>query len=140
MVVRHFSPHLLLLPNRYRLPSKGISTPYQILNAAASFTVPRRRDLLLTYSHPSTLLPRLTQAPSSVLHRTKLHSFLPSVTFASLVLPRQLKTRFPTARGSSGHRLFIYAVMISKATCDPFEPIVERKAGHVSITGGESEG
>ncbi|KAF5348709.1 hypothetical protein D9758_006777 [Tetrapyrgos nigripes] len=50
------------------------------------------------------------------LHRTKLH---PSVTFASLVLLQRLKARFPTARGSSGHRLFISAFMIaSKVICD----------------------
>lgn len=50
------------------------------------------------------------------LHRTKLHV---SVTFASLVLLQRLKARFPTARGSSGHRLFISAFMIaSKVICD----------------------
>ncbi|KAK7045538.1 hypothetical protein VNI00_007370 [Paramarasmius palmivorus] len=50
------------------------------------------------------------------LHRTKLH---PSVTFAALVLLQRLKARFPTARGSSGHRLFISAFMIaSKVICD----------------------
>ncbi|KAH7906036.1 hypothetical protein BJ138DRAFT_968322, partial [Hygrophoropsis aurantiaca] len=50
------------------------------------------------------------------LHRTKLHSSATfaallhsSVTFAALVLLRRLKTRFPTARGSSGHRLFVLA-------------------------------
>ena len=50
------------------------------------------------------------------LHRTKLH---PSVTFASLVLLQQLKACFPTARGSSGHRLFVSAFMLaSKVICD----------------------
>ncbi|KAG2120261.1 hypothetical protein DEU56DRAFT_928467 [Suillus clintonianus] len=50
------------------------------------------------------------------LHRTKLHS---SVTFAALVLLQRLKARFPTARGSSGHRLFISAFMLaSKVICD----------------------
>lgn len=50
------------------------------------------------------------------LHRTKLHA---SVTFASLILLQRLKARFPTARGSSGHRLFISAFMIaSKVICD----------------------
>jgi len=49
-------------------------------------------------------------------HRTKLHE---SVTFAALVLLQRLKARFPTARGSSGHRLFISAFMIaSKVICD----------------------
>ncbi|RDB25261.1 PHO85 cyclin-2 [Hypsizygus marmoreus] len=50
------------------------------------------------------------------LHRTKLHE---SVTFAALILLQRLKARFPTARGSSGHRLFISAFMIaSKVICD----------------------
>ncbi|KAK0460949.1 uncharacterized protein EV420DRAFT_1529340 [Desarmillaria tabescens] len=49
-------------------------------------------------------------------HRTKLH---PSVTFAALILLQRLKARFPTARGSSGHRLFLSAFMIaSKIICD----------------------
>ncbi|TFK33907.1 hypothetical protein BDQ12DRAFT_585610, partial [Crucibulum laeve] len=50
------------------------------------------------------------------LHRTKLHG---SVTFAALMLLSRLKNRFPTVRGSSGHRLFITAFMIaSKVICD----------------------
>ncbi|KAF7298062.1 Alternative cyclin Pcl12 [Mycena chlorophos] len=50
------------------------------------------------------------------LHRTKLHQ---AVTYAALVLLQRLKARFPTARGSSGHRLFISAFMIaSKVICD----------------------
>jgi len=50
------------------------------------------------------------------IHRTKLH---PSVTFAALALLQRLKARFPSARGSSGHRLFISAYMISsKVMCD----------------------
>ncbi|KIO13908.1 hypothetical protein M404DRAFT_449953 [Pisolithus tinctorius Marx 270] len=50
------------------------------------------------------------------LHRTKLQ---PAVTFAALVLLQRLKARFPTARGSSGHRLFISAFMLaSKVICD----------------------
>ena len=50
------------------------------------------------------------------LHRTKLHA---SVTFAALVLLQRLKARFPTARGSSGHRLFVSAFMLaSKVICD----------------------
>ncbi|KAI6009840.1 hypothetical protein EDC04DRAFT_3146157 [Pisolithus marmoratus] len=50
------------------------------------------------------------------LHRTKLHQ---SVTFAALVLLQRLKARFPTARGSSGHRLFVSAFMLaSKVICD----------------------
>jgi len=50
------------------------------------------------------------------LHRTKLHD---SVTFAALVLLPRLKARFPTAWGSSGHRLFVSAFMLaSKVICD----------------------
>lgn len=50
------------------------------------------------------------------LHRTKLHS---AVTFSALVLLQRLKARFPSARGSSGHKLFITALMISsKVMCD----------------------
>ncbi|KAK7691759.1 hypothetical protein QCA50_005160 [Cerrena zonata] len=50
------------------------------------------------------------------LHRTRLHS---SVTFSALFLLQRLKARFPAARGSSGHRLFISAFMLaSKVMCD----------------------
>jgi hypothetical protein len=50
------------------------------------------------------------------LHRTRLH---PSVTFAALYLLQRLKARFPAAKGSSGHRLFISAFMLaSKIICD----------------------
>jgi hypothetical protein len=50
------------------------------------------------------------------LHRTRLQS---SVTFAALYLLQRLKQRFPAARGSSGHRLFLSAFMIaSKVICD----------------------
>lgn len=59
---------------------------------------------------------RLPYFIAYALHRTKLHA---SVTFAALVLLQRLKARFPTARGSSGHRLFISAFMIaSKVICD----------------------
>ncbi|KAG7091093.1 hypothetical protein E1B28_010148 [Marasmius oreades] len=64
----------------------------------------------------TSLQARLPQFIAYALHRTKLHS---SVTFAALVLLQRLKARFPTARGSSGHRLFISAFMIaSKVICD----------------------
>ena len=50
------------------------------------------------------------------LHRTRLHA---SVTFAALYLLQHLKARFPAAKGSSGHRLFISAFMLaSKIICD----------------------
>ena len=41
------------------------------------------------------------------------------MTFAALYFLRRLKARFPAARGSSGHRLFISAFMLaSKVICD----------------------
>ncbi len=50
------------------------------------------------------------------LCRTKLDV---SVTFAALLFLRQLKTRFPAARGLAGHRLFLSALMVaSKVICD----------------------
>jgi len=64
----------------------------------------------------SSISTRLPYFIAYALHRTKLN---PSVTFAALVLLQRLKARFPTARGSSGHRLFISAFMIaSKVICD----------------------
>ncbi|EIW87372.1 hypothetical protein CONPUDRAFT_149403 [Coniophora puteana RWD-64-598 SS2] len=44
------------------------------------------------------------------LHRTKLHA---CVTFAALALLQRLKARFSTARGSSGHRLFVSTSLIA---------------------------
>lgn len=60
--------------------------------------------------------PKLANFIAYAFHRTRLSS---SVTFASLFLLQRLKARFPAARGSSGHRLFISAFMIaSKVVCD----------------------
>jgi hypothetical protein len=60
--------------------------------------------------------PRLDHFIVYALHRTRLHS---SVTFAALYLLQRLKARFPAAKGSSGHRLFISAFMLaSKIICD----------------------
>ncbi|KAF8496733.1 hypothetical protein F5888DRAFT_361422 [Russula emetica] len=66
---------------------------------------------------PSTTpTPRLDHFIAYALHRTRLHS---SVTFAALHLLQRLKARFPAAKGSSGHRLFISAFMLaSKIICD----------------------
>ncbi|TFY74863.1 hypothetical protein EWM64_g9149, partial [Hericium alpestre] len=65
---------------------------------------------------PPTPTPRLDHFIAYALHRTRLHS---SVTFAALYLLQRLKARFPAAKGSSGHRLFISAFMIaSKIICD----------------------
>ncbi|KDQ13592.1 hypothetical protein BOTBODRAFT_33598, partial [Botryobasidium botryosum FD-172 SS1] len=67
-------------------------------------------------ANPSSPSPTLAQFIAYSLHRTRLHS---SVTFAALFLLNRLKGRFPAARGSSGHRLFISAFMIaSKIICD----------------------
>ncbi|KAJ7843885.1 hypothetical protein B0H14DRAFT_3688185 [Mycena olivaceomarginata] len=63
------------------------------------------------------------------LHRTKLHQ---AVTYATLVLLQRLKAHFPTARGSSGHRLFISAFMIaSKVICDDTARCVTTSIGNV---------
>ncbi|ORX36622.1 cyclin-like protein, partial [Kockovaella imperatae] len=60
--------------------------------------------------------PTLAHFVAYGLHRTRLP---PVVTFAALLLLQRLKSRFPAARGSSGHRLFISAFMIaSKVICD----------------------
>ncbi|KAI0037291.1 hypothetical protein FA95DRAFT_1621732, partial [Auriscalpium vulgare] len=60
--------------------------------------------------------PRLEHFIAYALHRTRLHA---SVTFAALYLLQRLKARFPAAKGSSGHRLFISAFMIAaKIICD----------------------
>ncbi len=70
----------------------------------------------LSTSVPPAPSPPLGNFIAYALHRTRLHT---SVTFAALYLLQRLKARFPAARGSSGHRLFISAFMIaSKVICD----------------------
>ncbi|KJA13190.1 hypothetical protein HYPSUDRAFT_108914, partial [Hypholoma sublateritium FD-334 SS-4] len=50
------------------------------------------------------------------LYRAELH---PAVMFSALVLLQRLKSRFPLARGLSGHQLFISAFRLSsKVMCD----------------------
>lgn len=44
------------------------------------------------------------------LYRTRLHV---SVAISALVLLQRLKSRYPNAKGSSGHRLWLAAIMIS---------------------------
>ncbi|KAJ3485067.1 hypothetical protein NLI96_g5214 [Meripilus lineatus] len=67
-------------------------------------------------ANPPTPSPTLAIFIAYALHRTRLHA---SVTFAALYLLQRLKARFPAARGSSGHRLFISAFMLaSKVICD----------------------
>lgn len=69
-----------------------------------------------TATVPGSPTPTLAHFIAYALHRTRLPSI---VTFAALLLLQRLKTRFPAARGSSGHRLFISAFMIaSKVICD----------------------
>ncbi|KAG8843605.1 hypothetical protein FRB91_003248 [Serendipita sp. 411] len=60
--------------------------------------------------------PPLAHFIAYAIHRTRLPEV---VVFTSLFLLARLKERFPAARGSSGHRLFISAFMIaSKVVCD----------------------
>lgn len=60
--------------------------------------------------------PRLSEFIAYALYRTRLPE---AVTYQALYLLLRLKIRFPAARGSSGHRLFISALMIaSKSSCD----------------------
>jgi hypothetical protein len=69
-----------------------------------------------TSTQPGAPTPTLAHFVAYALHRTRLPSI---VTSAALLLLKRLKTRFPAARGSSGHRLFISAFMIaSKVICD----------------------
>ncbi|KAF8583829.1 hypothetical protein K439DRAFT_1347551 [Ramaria rubella] len=80
----------------------------------ALFACPNRPPPSTT--SPSSPTPTLAVFVAYSLHRTRLH---PSVTFTALFLLSRLKSRFPAARGSSGHRLFISAFMIaSKVVCD----------------------
>lgn len=60
--------------------------------------------------------PPLAHFIAYAIHRTRLPEV---VVFTALFLLARLKERFPAARGSSGHRLFISAFMIaSKVVCD----------------------
>ncbi|KAL7413460.1 hypothetical protein BDY24DRAFT_388619 [Mrakia frigida] len=65
---------------------------------------------------PSSPQPPLANFIAYALHRTRLPAL---VTTSALLLLSRLKMRFPAARGSSGHRLFISAFMMaSKVLCD----------------------
>ncbi|PWN47214.1 hypothetical protein IE53DRAFT_261704 [Violaceomyces palustris] len=65
---------------------------------------------------PSRPAPRLSEFIAYALYRTRLPV---AVTHQALFLLKRLKCRFPAARGSSGHRLFISALMLaSKSSCD----------------------
>ncbi|KAH9942195.1 uncharacterized protein BXZ73DRAFT_97614 [Epithele typhae] len=79
------------------------------------FACPDLPPLVSTSIPPAVPLP-LASFIAYALHRTRLHT---SVTFAALYLLQRMKARFPAARGSSGHRLFITIFMIaSKVICD----------------------
>lgn len=68
------------------------------------------RPLTLPVQHP------LLEFIAYALYRTRLP---PLVVYQGLYLLRRLKQRFPACRGSSGHRLFISALMLaSKVLCD----------------------
>jgi hypothetical protein len=60
--------------------------------------------------------PPLIRFVAYALHWARLPEL---VTYATLFLLARLKSQFPTARGSPGHRLFISAFMIaSNVICD----------------------
>lgn len=68
------------------------------------------------HSVSSSSAPRLAHFVAYALYRTRLPMI---VTYYALLLLKRLKTRYPVARGSSGHRLFISAFMLaSKMVCD----------------------
>jgi hypothetical protein len=78
--------------------------------------LPPSTSVTTTSAGNPSVPPTLAHFVAYALHRTRLH---PSVTFTALALLCRLKTRFPAARGSSGHRLFLSAFMIgSKVVCD----------------------
>lgn len=67
-------------------------------------------------SDPTKPVPSLHSFISYALQRTQLHH---DVGIAALMLLQKLKIRFPSARGSNGHRLFLSAYMIAcKVVCD----------------------
>ena len=60
--------------------------------------------------------PRLAYFIAYALYRTRLPML---ISYHALLLLKRLKTRYPVARGSSGHRLFISAFMLAaKMVCD----------------------
>ena len=70
---------------------------------------------------PSTTpTPQLDHFNAYALHRTWLHS---SVTFATLYRLQRLKARFLAAKGSSGHRLFISALMLASKITNALMPV-----------------
>ena len=89
--------------------------PSSVLALSPTFlrarTYPLLRHRLFT-----ALTPRLDHFIAYALCHMRFHT---SVTFAALYLLQRLKARFPAAKGSSGHWLFISAFMLpSKIICD----------------------
>ena len=129
------------MPTRYlnrRRPFRGNLTILTPSTATSTYRV-------VTHLFACPVLPpSLMSSMSSfhtgyALHRTRLH---PSLIFAALVLKR-LKAHFPTARGSSGRRLFGSTFMLaSKVICDDaFEQIVvDRRVGYVPAEGDQPDG
>ncbi|PKI85929.1 hypothetical protein MVES_000168 [Malassezia vespertilionis] len=69
-----------------------------------------------TAIHKQPCTPRLAHFVAYALYRTRLPM---TVVYTALLLLLRLKTRYPVARGSSGHRLFISAFMLAtKMLCD----------------------
>jgi hypothetical protein len=104
-------------------PTSGASDPYHGHESTARLCARFVSHLFACPELPpppappsTTPTPRLDHFIAYALHRTRLHQ---SVTFAALYLLQRLKARFPAAKGSSGHRLFISAFMLaSKIICD----------------------
>jgi hypothetical protein len=106
-------------PNPHRHSPRRVGrTPFTVTSRRPSYARVLSRTSLHALSTPSSSnsTVKLPHFVAYALHRAKLHS---SVTVAALVLLQQLKARFPNARGSSGHRLFVSAFMLaSKVICD----------------------
>jgi hypothetical protein len=75
-----------------------------------SRTVPVRIRLLPSAALLQPPQVKLPHFITYTIYHTKLHS---SVTFTALVFLQCLKAHFPTARGSSGHCLFVFAFMLA---------------------------
>ncbi|KAK8864404.1 hypothetical protein IAR55_001652 [Kwoniella newhampshirensis] len=104
-----------------RAPTRSSQDPYYgheetAVMAARFITHLFQCPNIPTATSPGAPTPSLAHFVAYALHRTRLPSI---VTFAALLLLQRLKKRYPAARGSSGHRLFISAFMIaSKVICD----------------------
>ncbi|KAJ3815819.1 hypothetical protein EV368DRAFT_77536 [Lentinula lateritia] len=112
---RNFQP----IPSSSVPPQSHVKDPFYGYEYIARLCARFITHLFACPEYPPTSTQSQAKLPHFIayaFHRTKLHE---SVTFAALALLQRLKARFPTARGSSGHRLFISAFMIaSKVICD----------------------